>query len=88
MRDDALYVDFGFWDVVKTRAAHPPGHFNRLIERRTAELGGAKSLYSEAYYDRDEFWSIYNEAAYRALKRKYDPQGRLRDLYEKCVLRA
>jgi FAD/FMN-containing dehydrogenase len=88
MRDDALYVDFGFWDVVKTRTAHEPGHFNRLIERKTAELGGAKSLYSEAYYDRDEFWSIYNEEAYRALKRKYDPQGRLKDLYEKCVLRA
>ena len=88
MHDDVLYVDFGFWDVIKTRRAYPPGHFNRLIERRTAELGGAKSLYSEAFYDRDEFWSIYNEPAYRALKRKYDPQGRLKDLYEKCVLRA
>jgi FAD/FMN-containing dehydrogenase len=85
---DVLYVDFGFWDVIKTRAAHTAGYFNRLIERKTAELGGAKSLYSEAFYDRDEFWSIYNEPHYRELKRKYDPQGRLRDLYEKCVMRA
>jgi FAD/FMN-containing dehydrogenase len=88
MNDDTLYVDFGFWDVVKTRSAHKPGHFNRLIEQKTTELGGAKSLYSEAWYERDEFWSIYNEEAYRALKRRYDPQGRLKDLYEKCVLRA
>jgi FAD/FMN-containing dehydrogenase len=85
---DVLYVDFGFWDVIRTREAHAPGHFNRLIERKTAELGGAKSLYSEAFYERDEFWSIYNRESYRELKRKYDPQGRLRDLYDKCVLRA
>ena len=88
MNDDVLYVDFGFWDVIKTRTRHEPGHYNRLIERKTAELGGAKSLYSEAYYDRAGFWSIYNEDAYRALKRRYDPQGRLADLYDKCVLRA
>jgi FAD/FMN-containing dehydrogenase len=88
MSDDALYVDFGFWDVIRAPEAHAPGHFNRLIERKTAELGGAKSLYSEAYYERDEFWAIYNEPGYRALKEKYDPQGRLRDLYEKCVMRA
>lgn len=88
MNEPVLYVDFGFWDVVKTREAYEPGHFNRLIERKTAELGGAKSLYSESYYGREEFWSIYNEPHYRALKAKYDPNGQLRDLYEKCVLRA
>ena len=88
MNDDALYVDFGFWDVIRTPLAHAPGHFNRLIERKTAELGGAKSLYSEAYYERDEFWAIYNEPHYRALKEKYDPQGRLGGLYEECVMRA
>jgi FAD/FMN-containing dehydrogenase len=88
MNDAVLYVDFGFWDVVKGRTKHETGHFNRLIERKTAELGGAKSLYSESFYDREQFWSIYNEAHYRALKARYDPQGRLKDLYEKCVLRA
>jgi FAD/FMN-containing dehydrogenase len=82
------YVNFGFWDVVKSRVAHPSGHFNRLIERKVAELGGIKSLYSESYYPREEFWGIYDDTAYRRLKRKYDPQGRLRDLYDKCVLRA
>jgi FAD/FMN-containing dehydrogenase len=88
MNRDTLYVDFGFWDVIKTREPHEPGHYNRLIERKTAELGGAKSLYSESYYGREEFWSIYNEPHYRALKEKYDPKSQLRDLYEKCVLRA
>jgi FAD/FMN-containing dehydrogenase len=86
-RPDTLYVNFGFWDVVRARDAHPPGHFNRLVESKVAELGGIKSLYSESYFPRDEFWATYGGDAYRALKARYDPDGRLPDLYEKCVLR-
>jgi FAD/FMN-containing dehydrogenase len=82
-----LYVNFGFWDVVSTREAHPPGHFNRLIERKVTELRGIKSLYSASFFDRDEFWAIYGREAYRELKAKYDPEGRFKDLYQKCVLR-
>ena len=81
-----LEVDFGFWDTKWTTAPHPPGHFNRLIERETARLDGFKSLYSEAFYARDEFWTHYGKSAYDRLKARYDPGGRLRDLYEKCVL--
>ncbi len=73
---------------MRTRDAHPRGHFNRLIERKVAELGGIKSLYSDSCYPREEFWGIYGGSDYRRLKDKYDPQGRLRDLYDKCVLRA
>jgi FAD/FMN-containing dehydrogenase len=86
-RPDALYVNFGFWDVVRAREAHPPGHFNRLVERKVAELGGIKSLYSDSYFPRDEFRALYGGAAYDALKARYDPEGRLPGLYEKCVLR-
>jgi FAD/FMN-containing dehydrogenase len=83
----SLYVNFGFWDVVRTRDRHPDGHFNRLVEQKVAELGGIKSLYSSSYYPRDEFREIYGGDSYRQLKEKYDPQGRFPDLYEKCVLR-
>ena len=86
-RADALYVNFGFWDVVRAREAHPPGHFNRLVERKVAELGGIKSLYSESFFPPEEFWASYGGDAYRALKARYDPDRRLPDLYEKCVLR-
>jgi FAD/FMN-containing dehydrogenase len=87
MKPDTLYVNFGFWDVVRRRAPFRRGHHNRLIERKVLELGGIKSLYSDSYFERDEFWKIYNQSAYDALKRKYDPSGRFRGLYEKCVLR-
>jgi FAD/FMN-containing dehydrogenase len=81
------YVNFGFWDVLRRREAHPPGHFNRLVEREVARLGGIKSLYSDSYYAADEFRAAYGGDAYRRLKERYDPQGRLGDLYAKCVLR-
>jgi FAD/FMN-containing dehydrogenase len=84
----SLYVNFGFWDVLQTRAAHSAGHFNRLIERKVIELGGIKSLYSEAYFTPDEFERAYAIDRYRALKARYDPQRRALDLYDKCVGRA
>lgn len=87
LRDNTLYINFGFWDVVHDRNKRPEGHFNRLIEKKVADAGGIKSLYSESYYDESEFWSIYNGEAYQRLKRRYDPNGRFPDLYQKCVLR-
>jgi FAD/FMN-containing dehydrogenase len=84
---DTLYVNFGFWDVVRARAAHPAGHFNRLVERKVIALGGIKSLYSESFFPPDEFWAAYGGDAYHALKSRYDPARRLPDLYAKCVLR-
>jgi FAD/FMN-containing dehydrogenase len=81
------YVNFGFWDVVRSREARGKGHFNRAIERAVAEAGGIKSLYSESCYPRDEFDARYGGPAYATLKAKYDPAGTFPTLYEKCVLR-
>jgi FAD/FMN-containing dehydrogenase len=82
-----LYVNFGFWDVIRTRTPLPEGHFNRQVEAKVRELGGMKSLYSDSYFTPGQFWGIYNKDVYDALKRKYDPQQRQRDLYSKCVLK-
>jgi FAD/FMN-containing dehydrogenase len=80
-----LYVNFGFWDMVPT--THENGHYNRMIERKIAELGGVKGLYSASYYDRETFWSIYDKVRYDHLKRTYDPDAVFPDLYAKCVER-
>jgi FAD/FMN-containing dehydrogenase len=82
------YVNFGFWDVKRTRAAYPPGYFNRLIEEKVNELGGIKSLYSDSYFPERQFNQRYGGAAYDALKKKYDPGGAFPRLYDKCVLKA
>jgi hypothetical protein len=81
----AIYVNFGFWDVVADRVARPPGYRNRMIEERVRALGGLKSLYSESFYAEDEFWSVFDRSAYGSLKDRYDPRRALPDLYAKCV---
>lgn len=87
LHGSGLFVNFGFWDTVSNPQHHATGHFNRKIEAKVTELGGIKSLYSDSYYDENRFWDIYNGEQYRELKQKYDPQERLKDLYQKCVLR-
>ncbi len=80
------YVNVGFWSAVPVTPGKP-GHTNRLIERKVAELDGHKSLYSESFYEPDEFDELYGGESYRLLKKRYDPRGRLLDLYAKAVKR-
>ena len=81
------YVNFGFWGRVTRRQGEREGDRNRLLERLVSDLDGHKSLYSTAFYERDEFRELYGGEEYEELKRAYDPDGRLLDLYEKCVNR-
>lgn len=83
MDPSELYLDFGFWKSIPSDQQE--GHYNRLIEKMTTQLGGFKSLYSSSYYTEDEFWSIYDRNRYEQIKEQYDPQLRLRGLYEKCT---
>lgn len=82
------YVNIGFWGSVPIAPGAADGDVNRTIERRVSELGGHKSLYSDAYYDRDAFDRLYGGETWRAVKDRYDPDHRLTGLYEKAVARA
>ena len=85
MKPDRLYVNVGFWATVPLGPGEKDGTHNRSIESKVTELGGHKSLYSTSYFDEDEFWLAYDGETYRKLKAAYDPDGRLPDLYSKCV---
>jgi FAD/FMN-containing dehydrogenase len=85
MEPNRLYVNVGFWSAVPLAPGQPVGTHNRRIEQLVAELDGHKSLYSNSYYTPEEFERHYNGPAYRALRKTYDPSGRLPDLYDKCV---
>jgi FAD/FMN-containing dehydrogenase len=80
-----LYVNVGFWSSVALEPGEDPTTHNRLIEELVDALDGRKSLYSSSYYDREHFWRLYNGPVYEVLKKTYDPDSRLLDLYEKCV---
>ncbi|MFM2438762.1 MAG: hypothetical protein RLZ55_1587 [Actinomycetota bacterium] len=85
LQPDQTYVNVGFWSSVEVRPGAAVGDVNRAIEIEVERLGGRKSLYSSAYYPVDDFWRIYNGRTYEQLRRRYDPDSRLLDLYDKCV---
>ena len=85
LQPNRAYVNIGFWSTVPIGATE--GETNRRIEREVAQLDGHKSLYSDAYYSREEFDARYGGDAYREVKARYDPDGRLLDLYAKAVQR-
>ncbi|MDP2772793.1 MAG: FAD-binding oxidoreductase [Nocardioides sp.] len=79
------YVNVGFWGTVHVGPDAPDGPLNRAIETRVHELGGHKSLYSEAFYDPETFDLLYDGANLAEVKRRYDPDDRLTTLYDKAV---
>ncbi|MFZ0324678.1 MAG: FAD-binding oxidoreductase [Actinomycetes bacterium] len=85
LEPSTTYVNFGFWGAVSQNVGDPADKHNRLVEELVTELGGRKSLYSTSTFEKDQFWALYNGAEYDVLKKTYDPDGRLLDLYDKCV---
>jgi len=82
-----LYVNVGFWGTVAVGPGRDDAPTNRAIEARVHELGGHKSLYSEAFYDPDTFDALYDGANLAAVKAVHDPDNRLTSLYDKAVKR-
>ena len=79
------YVNAGFWGTVHVGPEAAQAPRNRAIEAKVHELGGHKSLYSEAFYDRDTFDRLYDGANLAAVKKRFDPDDRLTTLYDKAV---
>ena len=79
------YVNVGFWGTVHVGPDAPDAPLNRAIEAKVSELGGHKSLYSEAFYDRATFDKLYDGPHLATVKKRYDPDDRLLSLYDKAV---
>lgn len=85
LRAHHTYVNAGFWSSVPVGPSE--GYTNRLIEGKISDLHGHKSLYSDSFYSREEFDELYGGETYRTVKKIYDPDSRLLDLYAKAVQR-
>lgn len=86
LRAEHSYVNIGFWSSVPADTRQE-GHTNRLIEQKISDLKGHKSLYSDSFYGREEFDDLYGGETYKTVKKIYDPDSRLLDLYAKAVQR-
>ena len=87
MRPGSTYVNVGFWGTVHVGPNASDAPVNRAVEAKVHDLDGHKSLYSEAFYDRETFDRLYGGANLAALKERFDPGDRLLTLYDKAVHR-
>lgn len=83
MDPDQVYMNIGYYAGIQSDKEE--GYYNRLFEKKLMQLGAKKMMYSDSYYTKEEFWSIFNKQAYEQLKQKYDPNNRFKDLYQKTV---
>jgi FAD/FMN-containing dehydrogenase len=86
VRPDALYYNFGCYCQVRKQPGKGDYSYTKRIDRKCFDLGGIKMLYSSTFLTGPEFDRIYNGAAYALLKKKYDPGGAFKTLYQKCVM--
>ncbi len=83
----ATYVNIGFWGTVHVGPDAWDAPLNRAIEAKVHDLQGHKSLYSEAFYDRNTFDALYGGEHLARVKATHDPDNRLTSLYDKAVRR-
>ena len=56
--------------------------YSKLLEDKTYELGGVKTLISRNHYSPERFWDIYNKENYYTVKAEVDPQGIFPDFFK------
>ncbi|PVI00764.1 FAD-binding domain-containing protein [Periconia macrospinosa] len=67
---DSPYINVGVWGPYPSPEAEYV-RMNRALENKTHELSGLKWLYGRVFYTDDEWWNVYDQPAYDALRRKY-----------------
>jgi FAD/FMN-containing dehydrogenase len=78
--NDELFIDCAVYGKPNS---HPEIDYSELLERKTYEFGGIKTLISRNHYTRDQFWKIYHQENYEKAKSRLDPKGTFPKLYDK-----
>jgi FAD/FMN-containing dehydrogenase len=86
IRPNELYFNLGCYCQVRRPEGMAPYHYTKILDAKCFELGGIKMLYSSTFLNEAEFDAVYNGAAYKKLKAKYDPEGNAQTLYRKVAL--
>ncbi len=76
--DDELVIDCAIYGMKQGDK-----DYYKLLEKELIRLKGIKTLISYNSYDEETFWKIFNKQEYFKIKKRLDPNGKLRDLYAK-----
>jgi len=77
---DTLMIDCA---VYGKKNGDPDVDWSELLEEKTHELGGLKTLISRNHYSRERFWEIYDKPRYDRVKAELDPGGVFKNLFDK-----
>lgn len=77
---DTLFIDCAIYGKENT---DKDVDYSVLLEEKTFELAGIKTLIGRNHYTEERFWEIYNRANWEAVKQLSDPNHVFPDLYEK-----
>ena len=78
--DDDLMIDCAIYGKKNN---DPSVDFSRMLEDKTFELGGIKTLISRNHYTRERFWEVYDKERYDRVKGRLDPRGLFKNLFDK-----
>jgi FAD/FMN-containing dehydrogenase len=78
-----LYFDFAVYGLPNDRP--DVVDYSALLERKTFEASGIKTLIGQNHYDERTFWAVYDRVRYERVKRRMDPKNLFRTVYEKMV---
>jgi FAD/FMN-containing dehydrogenase len=77
---DEMFIDCAVYG--KTNG-DPDVDWSQVLEEKTYELGGIKTLISRNHHTEEKFWQVYNRPNYQAAKQRLDPKGIFPGVYEK-----
>jgi FAD/FMN-containing dehydrogenase len=76
---DELFIDCAVYGKPNSEAMVD---YSQLLEEKTFELDGLKTLISRNHYTVERFWQVYDRPHYTTVKTRLDPQGVFPDLCE------
>jgi FAD/FMN-containing dehydrogenase len=77
---DDLFIDCAVYGKLNN---DPNIDYSEVLEKKTYELGGIKTLISSNHHTPEQFWEIYNRKNCDAAKARLDPKKIFPSLYEK-----
>jgi len=78
--DGEMFIDCA---VYGKRNNDPKIDYSELLEKKTVEMGGIKTLISRNHFNEEDFWKVYDKSSYTSVKRITDPNSMFMDLYKK-----
>lgn len=57
--------------------------YSEILEKKTIELGGIKTLISRNHFNENDFWKVYDKDLYTKIKNEVDPDNLFMNLYDK-----